>query len=263
MLARGHWFTLNLGLVTVLTACGAAPDAADVDASSLSIREGRVVADTATGPERRSTVGLVVATQRGQFICSAAPLSPTLLVTAAHCVVDGGQMFAFTAIDATSIRARDELNQVEHAALHPRFPRTGDAEILPNDVAVLALSRPLPASVKVPPLAPASLTVEPGEEVLLAGYGESEAGRDSGTLRAVLATLSGIDEDGRLQIEDTRRRGACSGDSGGPLFVRRGAQWQLAGVLSGGPIPCRGENTYTNLARHADFVNATVASLGR
>lgn len=58
----------------------------------------------------------------------------------------------------------------------------------------------------MPPLAPASLAVRPGEEVLLAAYGESEVGRDSGKLRAVLATLSGVVEKGFVPLQDGVRR---------------------------------------------------------
>ena len=194
-------------------------------------------------------------------MCTASPLSQRLVVTAAHCVVEGAQIYAFTAINAAQIQSQAELIPVQTTRLHPRYPRADTSEIRPNDIAVLALSRELPASFKAPPLVEPPFDVQSGEEVLLAGYGDSDAGGDSGTLRAVLSTLQGVDEEGRLVIFDSRRRGACSGDSGGPLFARRNGQWQLAGVLSGGPVPCRGENSYTSVAKHADFINESVRSL--
>lgn len=252
-------FYLGLGFVSGLTACGY--HAETQGKSQLAIREGNKVSTDALGPERRSTIGLVGALKDGQFGCTAAPLTDRLLVTAAHCLLDGAKLFAYTAVETSAIRSAQDVIPVEQAIVHPKFVASQDDEIRPNDIAVLALRSALPAEFVPPPLVDASFRVNPGEEVLLAGYGISEVGDDSGTLRSVFSTLRGYDEEGRLLVEDARRRGACSGDSGGPLFAKRNNQWHLAGVLSGGPVPCRGENSYTNLATNLAFVTAAMRKL--
>lgn len=252
MRLRKFFLYLGLGLFSSLGACGHPPAAEST--SNLAIRQGNKVAQDAAGPERRSTIGLVGALKDGQFGCTAAPLSSRLLVTAAHCLLDGAKIFAYTAIEATDIRSAEDVIPVDRAIVHPEFVAGPDEEIRPNDIAVVALRSALPDGFIVPPLVSADFTVTPGEQVLLAGYGISEAGDDSGTLRSVLSTLRGYDEEGRLLVDDARRRGACSGDSGGPLFAKRNNQWQLAGVLSGGPVPCRGENSYTNVATNLNFI---------
>jgi secreted trypsin-like serine protease len=245
---------ITLALLPLL-ACGKA----GVDDSDLKIRQGTVVSARSTGPERVSTNGIVGITRQEQYTCSAALIAKDKLVTAAHCVAKGAQLYAIFGTNLATATEKDFV-LVNRSIVHPEYFPTGSG--LPaHDIAVLRLSRPASSAFKPIAILPSDESLQDLDTVLLAGYGITEYGNDSGVLRATLATFAGFDSIGRLQINDRQKRGACSGDSGGPLFARVDGRYYVAGVLSGGPIPCRGINLYTSLAQHHDFIQESVTRL--
>lgn len=262
-MVRGNLAAVVAGvwLAGALAACGGNAD----DASHTAIRQGHAVAGSATGPEKVSTVGLKGVTRSGTYTCSAAVLTETLLVTAAHCINAGATLYAFFGTDMRQATQNGAFARTVGTEAHPDYePVPGSGEIVPHDVAVVELAEPVPAGYRVTPLVSdaAVSALEDGALVRLAGFGKTETGGGTDVLRYVDTTFTGIDADDRLQIDDPERRGACSGDSGGPLFVRSGRGWALAGVLSGGPIPCRGVNLYTSLAAHRPFLAGAIRRSG-
>ncbi len=231
----------------------------DAKSHDLKIRQGSLVSARGTGPERVSTIGIIGVSSEGQYTCSAALIASDKVVTAAHCLAPGAQLFAFFGTNLDTAREND-FASVNGAIAHPEYYPTGRG--LPaHDIAVLSLSRPAPSGFQPIAILPSDDSLQTQGTVLLAGYGITEYGNDSGVLRATPATYAGLDSIGRLQINDPEKRGACSGDSGGPLFARVNGRYFVAGVLSGGPIPCRGVNLYTSLAQHRDFIEESVAQL--
>lgn len=229
--------------------------------SHLKIRSGQDVTWQQVGPEAKSTVGLIIQDSYGSdATCSAALIGSDLLLTAAHCVDGYTGITAFFGLDREAAMATRQLIPAASVVIHPDYKAQGD-EIAPHDIAVLKLKSAAPNNYEPIALAARSAKLEPGTQVLLAGYGITELGRDSGTLRYTMATYTGTDAQGRLQINDPWRRGACSGDSGGPLFHEEAGHYVVAGVLSGGPIPCRGVNFYTAVADHLDFVKEAQIAL--
>ena len=245
-----------LAVTMVFNGCGAR----QTDASATKIRDGHIVQASSDGPERTATVGIRGQTDREAYTCSAAVLDDDLLVTAAHCVVDGAEIFAYFGTDMRHATKASQYTQVTNAVVHPDYRSHGE-QTTPNDIAVLKLEEPVPASHHKIALLSPSQELKENSAVRLAGFGITERGNDSDVLRYVDTTYAGTDDEGRLVIEDAQKRGACSGDSGGPLFVQADGQWYLGGVLSGGPVPCRGLNVYTSVAANRDFLKAAVRTL--
>ena len=249
MSAKSKWGVALL-VSAMAVGCGKTP----VDASATKITHGSRVDEASTGPERVSTVGIHGQTKKEAYTCTASIIADDLLLTAAHCVVDGAEMFAYFGTDMRNARNASQYTQVSAAVVHPRYRSHGE-EVTPNDIAVLQLSEPIPSDHQPVQLADEDKLPNEGGTVRLAGFGITQKGNDPDILRTVDSTLAGVDDENRLVIEDEHQRGGCSGDSGGPLFVKSDGQWYLAGVLSGGPSPCRGEDVYTSVADFRSFID--------
>jgi secreted trypsin-like serine protease len=185
------------------------------------------------------------------------------VLTAAHCVegvaqttVKVGVSFGLNASTAKSIPA---LALKKHPAYKPQLMRLANPVSPPNDIAIVTLSAPAPATHK--PVAILSLTnaLVVGEPLLLAGYGlTSPSGLDqSGVLRQVTTEITLLSE-ARKEIEFGNHpgRSACMGDSGGPAFVVRAGKIKLVGVTSRGSFFCDLDGVYTDARYFAAFIAA-------
>jgi secreted trypsin-like serine protease len=152
-------------------------------------------------------------------LCTGTALASDLVLTAAHCVVAklGYEVETFQAGRKISVRA---------IALHSRFDLTSYAASRATaDVALLKLSAPLYDLVQPAKLAPARRVVV-GETLTVAGFGVTAAGTSHGLGIPRMATLVVTGKPGVLQIRlfDLATRdlraglGACTGDSGAPVF---------------------------------------------
>jgi hypothetical protein len=128
------------------------------------------------------------------------------------------------------------------------------------DLAVLAPDweswRPV-SPVELDPLSVATAldaTLE-GHRVMLAGYGEDDAGAEGALLFAteVIARV----EDDVLTTTGYGASGACGGDSGGPLLGRDASgRVAVLGVLSSGSASCQGTDRFVRLDRQSAWLAA-------
>lgn len=215
----------------------------------------------------RSVVTIVGS--RGTF-CSGALIAPELVLSAAHCVLPGAE-YKIVLYDA---KRQPHLQDVRRAASHPRFDVQGIASHRASaDVALLQLSKPLPGMP-----APLGVPIEPlmpGRSFTVAGVGVARQGDGSsgGTVR--LANLVATGRPGRLQIRlvdpttDNKRdgAGACTGDSGAPVFEDQQGRAVIVGVVgwSTGPhdsAGCGGLTGVTPLSLYRDWILQTARSWG-
>jgi hypothetical protein len=156
--------------------------------------------------------------------CSGVVLTPTIVLTAAHCV---------TSVNDTRVYLPGQpLFALRRIAKHPDFhvdaPRTRSRSI---DLALIETADPLPADFTAPVLAEAG-RYELGTSFEIAGFGVAREGeaKSSGTLRVgnvrLRAPLSSV----LLWLEDPQHEtGACTGDSGAPVFTADG---KLAAIVA-------------------------------
>ncbi|MFE5241818.1 MULTISPECIES: S1 family peptidase [unclassified Streptomyces] len=186
----------------------------------------------------------------GQF-CGGVAITPTKVLTAAHCLREDVLGSGVSEVrDLRIIAGRDELSgpggqeiAVRSAWVNPGYdPHTNAA-----DLAVLTLAGPLPAGSTIPMAGAGSAAYEPGTAAKVygwgdtTGYGAYASGLraadvrvlpDSDCARAYPGGSQGAYEaSSMLCAGDTAGgRDACQGDSGGPLVARG----RLVGLVSWG-----------------------------
>ena len=168
-------------------------------------------------------------------LCTGAALAHDLVLTAAHCVVRKSDYRVKIFQTGQSITVRS-------IALHPGFnPASYAASRATADVALLKLAVPLSDQVVPATLAPAR-RIAVGEQLTIAGFGVTVAGTPRGLGVPRMATLSVTGAPSSLQVRlfDIATRderiglGACTGDSGAPVYESSGA---LIGLVSWSTAP--------------------------
>jgi secreted trypsin-like serine protease len=202
--------------------------------------------------------------------CSGVALTRDLVLTAAHCVLPGA---AYKLVEFDAAR-QPVLKDLAAIAGHPEFDvNAALRHRVTADVALLKLAAPLkliPAA-----LARDSGAVAAGDRFVVAGYGVAARGdgKTGGTLRA--ATLVAAGQPGSLQIRladpatkgERGGLGACTGDSGAPVYRPIGGALAVIGVVSWSTGPalsegCGGLTGVTPLARYRAWIAEQAAKMG-
>jgi secreted trypsin-like serine protease len=192
---------------------------------------------------------------RGNF-CTGSLIAPKLVLTVAHCVQPGAD---YKIVDRGADGAPQLLN-VRNVAIHPSFSMQAmQSHRATADVALLQLDIPL----------------QVGSRFVIAGIGVTVRGdgKSGGTTR--VAGLVATGQPGTLQIRlvDPVTNGvrdgigACTGDSGGPVFEDRPNGPVLVGVISwstgpNGAAGCGGLTGVTPLTLYRDWILQTARSWG-
>jgi len=208
---------------------------------------------------------------RGNF-CSGTMIAPNIALTAAHCVPNGST-YKIVEYDA---QRTPQLRDITQVATHPQFNlQTMLAHRATADVALLRVASPIAAARQPPPLGTPLAGLSAGSRFAVAGIGVSVRGdgKSGGVVRA--ANLIATGKPGTLQIRlidpvaEGKREGlgACTGDSGGPVFEDQQGRAVVIGVVSwstgpNGTAGCGGMTGVTPLSLYRDWILQTARSWG-
>lgn len=232
---------IGSSLSAMMISCGK-----DNQHSTNDIVGGRVV--TNTDAEARTTVALM---RGSSSFCTGTLIGPRYVITAAHCLRSPNFTIGF----GLSARTATEVN-IESMIRNPEG----------FDIGLVKLASPAPDFASVTALASDDIEIERGDELILAGFGQTAArGGSSGVLKTVRTRFDQFNiVDKEVWFGPTPGSSACRGDSGGPMFLEiangGGSRLVLLGTTIGGfrPPACSGSGRYSDVRAHRNWIESVV-----
>jgi secreted trypsin-like serine protease len=263
-----------LAMMLVILGCSRA--SSERQSSGLDIAGGKLVKnDDAVAA---ATVALVERDRehadKWVIICSGTLIATDIVITAAHCI-DGDRA-------EVQFRPQESASPLVISGRTLKHESYGDPynEKFSFDLALIKLESPAPATMRPVPRAQKE-EYQVGDTVILAGYGmitDPVTGQPQGNEKLLYQARTQIkdifasgDQDLRDDYENwgliTFRSkdgtsGACAGDSGGPMFIKKEGKLKVIGATAGGlKQDCDSAGWYTNLEFYADWIDQGIHKL--
>lgn len=213
---------------------------------------------------------VMIVGSRGNF-CTGTLIARDLVLTAAHCVPPGND-YKLVQFDA---QRQPQLRDTARIARHPQFSQAAfDNHRATADVALVKLAAPAQTNA-TGTLFSGAFAVAPGDRFAVAGYGLTERGngKTGGTLRAAQLVATGRPGNLQIRLVDPAANGtraglgACTGDSGAPVFRDENGRALIIGVVSwstgaNNSEGCGGLTGVTPLPLYRGWIAETARKLG-
>jgi hypothetical protein len=266
--------------LAVILALGVLASCQGRDGSELEA-EGAIVGGTtdipAGNPGLTSAVGIIAymfgpqgpeAGLQPQLGCTGVLIAPNLVLTAGHCLMDKDTpeaiRFARPGETPTLRKVTASKAFLDNQSLYPNF-----------DVAWMRFEGDTPPGYQpIEMLSDAERLVH-GLPLTLVGFGRTEAIHPDRANPASDDTMRSVDTVVDRYVDGSRAhglftygpspgKGECSGDSGGPAYVKLDGRWLLAGTTNGGDgrltraeSVCNGQGIYTFGFQYKGWIEKT------
>jgi secreted trypsin-like serine protease len=228
-----------------------------------------VVGGAAEVPAATTQPEVMLVGSGGNF-CTGTLIASNIILSAAHCIAAATD---YKLVEMGSDR-QPVFRNIVGIVRHPQFSlKTMLAHRATADVALLKLETSLSRTPAV--LLPPRSRVVPGERFVLRGYGVSIRGEGNSAGRLRTATLVATGQPGNLQLRlfdpksagKTPGMGACTGDSGGPVYQETPSGLAILGVVSWSTAPnnedgCGGLTGVTPLELYRTWITDQAARMG-
>ncbi|WKZ57377.1 MAG: trypsin-like serine protease [Bdellovibrionota bacterium] len=222
--------TLSVALIALGLASGCGGGGGDDELSqnscSLLGLSTRIINGSACAESQAPVVRLSLISRNATALCSGTVISPTKVLTAAHC-------FLGPAISRVDVLVEGQTISATQAFIHPGVAVEPRTKAVLNDVAVVELARP---TTIAPVALYTSSSVGPGDVFSVFGYGLDERGF-AGTLRSGEMRVEDLTENHIFARYEGEGSNTCNGDSGGPALLEIRGQPTLIGLTSSGANP--------------------------
>lgn len=273
---------------------GTEPLDCELSGSSYGIVAGSVLG---SGNELSSSTVLIlnIKDKDSVSICTGTLIDSDKVLSAAHCTSrnnDGTILVAFTNnVECATKAPKRTLRKVTRQAIPSEYSYSSkEFDNSVHDLAVFKFEGTLPAGYKVRNLPFASFTIQNDDTLVMTGYGVTEEdGKDSGTLRFTTSSAKNVVQEfpiidrkdrtvskmatvPRTVIVQQPSNGVCSGDSGGPLYVKTDSELMLVGITSVGvdnlgkgsiwrSQVCHGVAIFADVRQHLSWIYQQINSL--